>query len=80
VAETKKKRRKPKAQRKEDSIRVRVTDGQKKALTEAAESAGLGVSSWVLSVALREAQAVAARRPARPRSSSTTPPADPKVG
>ena len=34
---TKKKRRKPKAQRKEDSIRVRVTDEQKALLTEAGQ-------------------------------------------
>jgi uncharacterized protein (DUF1778 family) len=49
-----KKRRKPKALRKEDSIRVRVSDAQKKALTEAATSAGLGVSSWLLMLGLRE--------------------------
>jgi uncharacterized protein (DUF1778 family) len=52
-----KKRRKPKAQRKEADIRIRVTDAQKKALTEAASSAGLGVSSWLLMLGLREAKA-----------------------
>ncbi len=51
-----KKRRKPKALRKEDSIRIRVSDAQKKILTEAAIRAGLGVSSWLLTVGLREAQ------------------------
>jgi uncharacterized protein (DUF1778 family) len=55
MADTKK-RRKPKAQRKEDSIRVRVTDAQKKTLTDAAARAGLGVSSWLLTLGLREAQ------------------------
>lgn len=51
-----KKRRKPKAARKEDSIRIRVTDQQKKVLVAAAERAGLGVSSWLLTVGLREAE------------------------
>jgi uncharacterized protein (DUF1778 family) len=42
--------------RKEDSIRIRVTEEQKQTLTEAAERSGLGVSSWLLSVGLREAK------------------------
>jgi uncharacterized protein (DUF1778 family) len=41
--------------RKEDSIRIRVTAEQKQKLTEAAERAGLGLSSWLLMVGLREA-------------------------
>ena len=49
------KRRKPKAQRKEDSIRIRVTQEQKRTLTAAAERAGLDVSSWLRTVGLREA-------------------------
>ena len=49
-----KKRRK--AVRKEKGILIRVTEAQKEALTEAAQRAGLGVSSWMLSVALREIQ------------------------
>jgi uncharacterized protein (DUF1778 family) len=53
---TPKKTRKPKALRKEDSIRIRVTEAQKEALTEAATKAGLGVSSWLLMLGLREAQ------------------------
>jgi uncharacterized protein (DUF1778 family) len=51
-----KKRRKPKALRKEDSIRIRVSDAQKKTLTDAATRAGIGVSSWLLTLGLREAQ------------------------
>jgi uncharacterized protein (DUF1778 family) len=51
-----KKRRKPKALRKEDSIRIRVSDAQKKILTDAATKAGIGVSSWLLTLGLREAQ------------------------
>ena len=51
-----KSRRKPKAMRKDFSIRIRVTDGQKKALTDAAARAGLGVSSWLLMLGLREGQ------------------------
>lgn len=42
--------------RKEDQIRIRVTSDQKETLTQAAEVAGLGVSSWLLSVGLREAR------------------------
>ena len=49
-----KKRRK--AVRKEKAILVRVTDAQKDAIAAAAEKAGLGVSSWMLNVALREIQ------------------------
>lgn len=51
-----KKTRKPKALRKEDSIRIRVTAEQKEVLTEAATKAGLGVSSWLLTLGLREVQ------------------------
>ena len=42
--------------RKEDSIRIRVTEDQKRILTDAAEHAGLGVSSWLLTVGLRAPQ------------------------
>jgi uncharacterized protein (DUF1778 family) len=45
--------------RKPDStptIRVRVSVEQRRVLTEAAEVAGLDLSSWVRSVALREAR------------------------
>lgn len=43
--------------RKEDSIRIRVTEEQKQTLTDAATRAGLGVSSWLLMLGLREAGA-----------------------
>jgi uncharacterized protein (DUF1778 family) len=56
MSEPKTKRRKPKAQRKEADIRIRVTEAQKKTLVSAATAAGLGVSSWLLSLGLREAQ------------------------
>lgn len=42
--------------RKEEQIRIRVTTDQKETLSEAAEKAGLGVSSWLLTVGLREAR------------------------
>ena len=45
-----------KAVRKDKGILIRVTETQKKALTEAAEKTGLGLSGWMLSVALREIQ------------------------
>lgn len=51
-----KKRRKPAELRKDEVIRVRVSAEQKKALTDAATSVGLGVSSWLLSLGLREVQ------------------------
>ena len=50
------KRRKPKALRKETSIRIRVTTQQKVTLEDAARRAGIGVSSWLLTLGLREAQ------------------------
>lgn len=40
------------------NLRVRLTDAQRALLAEAAEVRGLDVSSWVRSVALREAGAV----------------------
>jgi uncharacterized protein (DUF1778 family) len=54
-----KKRRKPKALRKEADVRIRVTDAQKKVLVEAAARSGIGVSSWLLMLGLREAQKAA---------------------
>ena len=48
-------KRKPKALRKEDSIRIRVSTEQKKTLTAAAERAGLDVSSWLRALGMREA-------------------------
>jgi uncharacterized protein (DUF1778 family) len=49
------KRRKPRALRKEESIRVRVTEEQKRLLVARAERAGLDVSAWLRTVGLREA-------------------------
>lgn len=51
-------RKKPKALRKEEMLRIRVTDEQKQALTNAAQRAGLDVSNWIRSLALREAGAL----------------------
>ncbi|MGO9449429.1 MAG: plasmid mobilization protein [Candidatus Binataceae bacterium] len=44
--------RKPRAERKNESIRIRVTSSQKRVLTEAATRSGLEVSSWLRSLAL----------------------------
>jgi uncharacterized protein (DUF1778 family) len=41
---------------KDISIHIRVTEDQKAALAEAAESLGIGLSAWLLSTAIREAQ------------------------
>ena len=46
-----------KRERKEDSIRIRVTEEQKRVLTEAAEREGLDVSTWLRSLGLRAAAA-----------------------
>jgi uncharacterized protein (DUF1778 family) len=43
--------------RKERNIQIRVTDDQKEILAKAAERAGLGLSSWMLMLGLREAGA-----------------------
>ncbi len=47
--------KKPK-QRKNKGILIRVTEAHKQVLTRAARDTGLGLSSWMLSVALRAAQ------------------------
>jgi uncharacterized protein (DUF1778 family) len=46
-----------KATRKEELIPVRVTAEQKAALVDAAERRGLPVSTWLLTLGLREANA-----------------------
>lgn len=51
-----KKPRKSADQRKEDSIRIRVTAEQKEVLVAAATEAGLGVSSWLLMLGLTNAK------------------------
>jgi uncharacterized protein (DUF1778 family) len=43
-------------QRKTKGILIRVTETQKRVLAKTAKRAGLGLSSWMLSVALRAAQ------------------------
>ena len=51
-----KKSKRRKTGRKDKGILIRVTKEQKEVLAETAENAGLGLSSWMLSVALRAAQ------------------------
>lgn len=51
-----KKRRKTKAERKEDMIKVMVTSEQKRLFTDAATAAGLDLSNWLRSLAIREAK------------------------
>lgn len=55
IKKPKSKRRK--AGRKDKGILIRVTEEQKKLLAETAKDAGLGLSSWMLSVTLRAAHA-----------------------
>lgn len=55
------KRRKPKSERKEATILIRLTDEQKTVLANAAREAGLDLSGWVRSLALRAAADLAAR-------------------
>jgi uncharacterized protein (DUF1778 family) len=45
-----------KSVRKEQNIHIRVTDAQKDAITAAAERSGLGASSWMLMLAMREVE------------------------
>jgi uncharacterized protein (DUF1778 family) len=45
-----------KAGRKNKGILIRVTEAQKQLLAEIAKSTGLGLSSWMLTIALRAAQ------------------------
>ena len=49
------KRRKAKAERREASILIRVTDEQKETLMTAAKKAGLDLSGWIRALALKEA-------------------------
>ena len=51
------KRRKAKAARKENQIRIRLTHQQKEKLVRAAERAGLDVSSWLRTIGLQAAEA-----------------------
>lgn len=48
--------------RKEDVVRFRVTDQQKRALVAAAEKEGLDVSAWLRQLALRAAGALPDRQ------------------
>lgn len=49
-------RRKPKAARKESSILIRVTAAQKRELVQAADAAGLDLSSWLRALGLQAAR------------------------
>jgi len=49
------KHRKPKGERKEEELRLRLTAAQKEAFTKAARLAGLDLSNWLRSIAVREA-------------------------
>ena len=50
--------RKPAVEKKSRYIQIRVTDEQRRTLIEAATDAGLELSSWIRSVALKEARRV----------------------
>lgn len=52
------KRRKPKGERKEEMVRVRMTAEQRDVMEKAAEKAGLDLSGWLRMIALREATGV----------------------
>jgi uncharacterized protein (DUF1778 family) len=49
------KRRKPKAESKNEVIQLRVSPEQKQTLMQAAKAAGLELSAWLRSLGLREA-------------------------
>ena len=46
-------RRKPKSERKEEVLRIRVSKEQKNALASAAKKDGLDLSTWLRSLALK---------------------------
>jgi len=46
----------PKKHRKTKAILIRVTEAQKRQLAQTVKSTGLSLSSWMLSLALQEAQ------------------------
>ncbi len=48
-------RRKPKAERKEQQVRVLLTEDQKRELSVAAKRTGQGLATWLRVVGLREA-------------------------
>lgn len=54
------KRRKAKADRREEILRVRATTEQKNVIEAAAKASGIGVSSWLLQLGLREAKSALA--------------------
>ena len=49
------KRRKPKQNRKEQLVQIRVTAEQKRIMTEAADRVGLDLSSWLRQLGLKAA-------------------------
>ena len=62
------KRRKPPQNRKEQLVQIRVTAEQKRIMTEAADTAGLDLSSWLRQLGLKaanEARLAEAKRPLR---------------
>jgi uncharacterized protein (DUF1778 family) len=58
-------RRKPRDERKEESIRIRVRTDEKDAWTAAAERDGRDLSGWLRYIANREAMAVEGRKGSR---------------
>lgn len=46
------KRRKPKAERKEETVQLRLTAEQKKVLAEKAKARGVGLGTWLLQLGL----------------------------
>lgn len=46
------KRRKPKAERKEETVQIRLTADQKKELAAKAKARGIGLGTWLLQLGL----------------------------
>jgi uncharacterized protein (DUF1778 family) len=51
-----------KATRKEETVQIRMTADQKETLAAAAERRGLAMSTWLLMLGLREAEADAGKK------------------
>jgi uncharacterized protein (DUF1778 family) len=60
------KRRKPKQSRKEQLIQIRVTGAQKRIMAEAAERAGLDLSSWLRQLGIKAAKEASSTETKKP--------------
>jgi uncharacterized protein (DUF1778 family) len=70
VEPSEKQRRKPAEKRREKFLRVRLTDEQDRLMKEAADAAGITVSSWAVERLVKSARAELRQRGAPPSPTS----------